>query len=85
MNSPWCWLKKGIVVITIEEKTSPNIVVHWNEFIELFKIEKNESQNHSQRGFNHTLTNFEGSSGFRLTKKQKRKKLLLWRCIQFEP
>jgi hypothetical protein len=45
--------------------------VFW--FIELLKIEYDELQKEFQRGSNHALTNFEGSSGPYLTKKRKEK------------
>jgi hypothetical protein len=55
-------VKKGFVVITMEEKTTHDIAICWNVFIKLFKMEKDELQKDFQRGFNHILTNFEGSS-----------------------
>jgi hypothetical protein len=39
------------------------------------KIEYDELQKEFQRGSNHALTNFEGSSGPYLTKKQKKEKI----------
>jgi len=47
--------------------------VFW--FIELLKIEYDELPKGFQRGSNHALTNFEGSSGPYLTKKQKKEKI----------
>jgi hypothetical protein len=55
----------------MKDKTSHEVVVKWNEFIELLKIEHDELQKDSQRGSDHTFTNFEGSSGPCLAKKKK--------------
>jgi hypothetical protein len=38
------FVEKGFLVNTMKDKTSHNMVVRWSEFIELFKIERNESQ-----------------------------------------
>jgi hypothetical protein len=46
----------------------------WNEFIELLKIKHDGLQKESQRDSDHALTNFERSSGPRLTKKEKKVK-----------
>ncbi len=67
-------LEKGFFVKNMKDKTLHDIIVKWNEFIELLKIEQDESQKESQRGLNHALTNFEGSSGPCLTKKKKKEK-----------
>lgn len=58
----------------MKDKRSHNVVVKWNEFVELLKIEQDESQKEFQRGSNHTLMNFKGSSGPHPTKKQKKGK-----------
>jgi hypothetical protein len=42
-------VKKGFVVSTMEEKITHDIIIHWNEFIKLLKIEKDELQKDSQR------------------------------------
>jgi len=68
-------VKKGFVVSTMEEKIMHDIVIHWNEFVKLLKIEKDELQKDSQIGSDHILTNFEGFSGPRLAKKQKMEKI----------
>ncbi len=56
----------------MKEKTSHDVVIKWNEFIKLLKIEYDESQKEFQRGSGHALMNFEGSSGPCLAKKKKK-------------
>jgi hypothetical protein len=58
----------------MEEKTTHDIAICWNEFIELLKIEEDELHKDFQRDFNHTFINFEGSNGPHLVKKQKEEK-----------
>ncbi len=67
-------VEKGFVVKNTKEKTSHNIIIKWNEFIKLLKIEQDELQKEYQRGSNHTLTNFKGSSGPHLAKKKEKTK-----------
>jgi hypothetical protein len=33
-------IEKCFIISTMEEKTAHDIIVHWNEFVELFKIKK---------------------------------------------
>jgi hypothetical protein len=58
----------------MKDKTSHDIIVKWNEFIKLLKIEQDKSQKESQKGSNHALMNFEGSSGLCPTIKQEKEK-----------
>jgi hypothetical protein len=76
-------IKKGVFVENMKDKTLHAIIVKWNEFVELLKIELDESQKEFQRGSYHIVMNFEGFSGHRPTKKHKRRKQKLKRKRRF--
>jgi len=67
-------VEKGFFVKNMKDKTSHDVIIKWNEFIELLKIEQDKSQKESQRGSNHALMNFEGSNGPCPTKEQEKEK-----------
>ncbi len=66
-------INKGFFVKKMKEKTLHNIVIKWNEFTELLKIKHDDSQKEFQRGSDHALMNFEGSSCLCLGKKKTKK------------
>jgi len=63
----------------MKNKTLHDIIIKWNEFVELLKIELDESQKEFQRGSNHTVTNLKVFSGHHPIEKQKRRKQKLRR------
>ncbi len=65
-------IEEGFFVKSMKDKTLHDIIVEWNVFVHLFKIELDELQQEFQRDSEHTLTNFKGSNGHCPTKKRKR-------------
>jgi hypothetical protein len=48
----------------MKDKTSHDMVICWNEFVKLLKIENDESQKDSQKGSDHTHKLFLDPSYF---------------------
>ncbi len=67
-------VEKGFKFKELKDKIMQDIRDHRDELFEVFQIEKDESTRDSQRVSKWALTNFEGSSGSRPTKKPRKEK-----------
>ncbi len=56
-------IDERLLVSDMKDKIALDILEHQNEFFELLQIEKDESTQDSQKGFDRTLVNFKGFSG----------------------
>jgi hypothetical protein len=67
-------IEKGFFVKNMKDKYRTTLLLNELSSIEVSKIEHDESQKEFQRGLDHALTNFKGSIGPCLTRKQKKEK-----------
>ncbi len=66
-------IEKGFVVKNMKDKTSHNIIVCWNDFVKVLKIENHKSQKDSQKGSTTHSQSLRGLVAFTQQKDKKRK------------